>query len=93
MTATIDGAGRVVIPKALRERAGLFPGTRIDFTFHDGVVEVRLADQDADQVEWEEYRGIHWPVPSGATLSDDHARALLESVRDERLEQVLDGGR
>jgi len=93
MTSTIDGAGRVVIPKALRERAGLVPGARIDFTFHDGAIEVRLADEDGHELEWEEYRGIHWPVPSGATMSDDQARALLESVRDERMEQVLDGGR
>lgn len=93
MTATIDGAGRVVIPKALRERAGLVPGARIDFALHDGVIEVRLADESRDEVAWEEYRGIHWPVPSGETMSDDQARALLESVRDERSEQVLDGGR
>jgi bifunctional DNA-binding transcriptional regulator/antitoxin component of YhaV-PrlF toxin-antitoxin module len=26
MKSTIDGAGRVVIPKAIRERAGLAPG-------------------------------------------------------------------
>ena len=93
MTATIDGAGRVVIPKALRERAGLVPGARVDFAFHDGAIEVRLADESRDDVVWEEYRGIHWPVPSGATMSDDQARELLESVRDERLEQVLDGSR
>ena len=45
------------------------------------------------EVKWEEYRGIHWPVPSGATMSDDQVRVLLESVREERIEQVLDGGR
>ncbi len=93
MTSTIDGAGRVVIPKALRERAGLVPGARIDFTFHDGAIEVRPADEVRDEVEWEKYRGINWPVPSGATMSDDQARALLETVRDERTERVFDGGR
>lgn len=93
MTSTIDSAGRVVIPKALRERAGLVPGARIDFAFHDGAIQVRLADEGQDEVEWKEYRGIRWPVPSGATMTDDQARALLESLRDERMEQVLDGGR
>ena len=44
-------------------------------------------------VKWEEHRGIHWPVPTGATMSDDQARVLLEWVRDERLEQLLAGGR
>jgi AbrB family looped-hinge helix DNA binding protein len=30
MTTTIDKAGRVVIPAAIRERAGLAPGTEVD---------------------------------------------------------------
>jgi AbrB family looped-hinge helix DNA binding protein len=29
MSVTIDGAGRIVIPKALRERAGLVPGVEL----------------------------------------------------------------
>ncbi len=93
MKSTIDAAGRVVIPKALRDRAGLVPGARIDFAFREGAIEVRLVDEHGEEVEWEEYRGIRWPVPSGATMNDDQARTLLESVRDERIEQVLDGGR
>jgi AbrB family looped-hinge helix DNA binding protein len=32
MTTTIDKAGRVVIPAALREQAGLTPGTELEIT-------------------------------------------------------------
>ncbi len=32
MKSTIDKAGRVVIPAALRERAGLTPGSELDIT-------------------------------------------------------------
>jgi AbrB family looped-hinge helix DNA binding protein len=32
MKATIDKAGRVVIPAPLRERAGLAPGTEVEVT-------------------------------------------------------------
>ncbi len=35
MTTTIDQAGRIVIPKEIRERAGLTAGTEIDIV-HDG---------------------------------------------------------
>jgi AbrB family looped-hinge helix DNA binding protein len=35
-TTTIDKAGRIVIPKDLREKAGLEPGTEIEIS-HDGV--------------------------------------------------------
>jgi AbrB family looped-hinge helix DNA binding protein len=32
MRTTIDKAGRVVIPAAIRERAGLIPGSELDIT-------------------------------------------------------------
>lgn len=35
MRATIDKAGRVVIPASLRERAGLTAGAEIELTFED----------------------------------------------------------
>ena len=36
MKTTIDKAGRVVIPVALRERAGLAPGVEIDVSVSEG---------------------------------------------------------
>ena len=38
MTTTIDKAGRVVIPAAVRERLGLLPGTSLEVTADDGNV-------------------------------------------------------
>ena len=35
MRTTIDKAGRVVIPSAIRERAGLGPGTELEITVDD----------------------------------------------------------
>jgi AbrB family looped-hinge helix DNA binding protein len=35
MVTTIDKAGRVVIPAALRERAGLRPGTSLEITLDE----------------------------------------------------------
>ena len=40
MRATIDKAGRVVIPAAIRERAGLGPGAEVEITEED--VGIRL---------------------------------------------------
>lgn len=40
MRATIDGGGRVVVPKAVRERLGLLPGTQVELTERDGSLEV-----------------------------------------------------
>lgn len=40
MKTTIDKAGRVVIPAALRERAGLVAGAEIDLTFDESGIRL-----------------------------------------------------
>ncbi len=40
MDTTIDRAGRLVVPKAIREAAHLYPGTRVRFRVLDGCVEI-----------------------------------------------------
>jgi AbrB family looped-hinge helix DNA binding protein len=40
MVTTIDKAGSVVIPTALREKAGLRPGTEVEITFDE--ISIRL---------------------------------------------------
>jgi len=40
MDATIDRAGRLVVPKPVREAAQLHPGTRVRFRVLDGCVEI-----------------------------------------------------
>lgn len=40
MKTTIDRAGRVVIPAALRERAGLTAGTEIEVTLEDAAIRL-----------------------------------------------------
>ncbi len=43
MRTTIDRAGRVVIPKAVRDDAGLEPGTELEIEFRDGRIEIEPA--------------------------------------------------
>ena len=40
MNSTIDKAGRIVIPKAIRDAAQLEPGTRVRFRVVSGRVEI-----------------------------------------------------
>lgn len=40
MNATIDRAGRLVVPKPIREAAHLRPGTQVRFRMMDGRVEI-----------------------------------------------------
>lgn len=73
MRATIDKAGRLVIPKALRESVGLGPG----------VVEV-VADGAGIHVEplasaRLEERGGRLVIPAGGVVVDDE---LVRALRD-----------
>jgi AbrB family looped-hinge helix DNA binding protein len=42
MKATIDHAGRIVIPKPIRELARLRPGSPLDVVYRDGRIEIEL---------------------------------------------------
>ncbi len=45
MRTTIDKAGRLVIPAAIRDRAGLSPGATIEISLDDGGVRIeRVAE-------------------------------------------------
>jgi AbrB family looped-hinge helix DNA binding protein len=43
MRTTIDAAGRIVIPKAVRDAAGLEAGAEIEVGLRDGVIEIAPA--------------------------------------------------
>ena len=91
MIATIDSAGRLVIPKALRDRAGLTPGTRVDFHFRDGNIEISVAESD---VRWETRHGIDFPIPpEGAPdLDVDQIRDVIESGHEDRRDRAARAG-
>jgi AbrB family looped-hinge helix DNA binding protein len=40
MKTTIDRAGRLVIPKSIREVAGLKPGSALEIAYRDGKIEI-----------------------------------------------------
>jgi AbrB family looped-hinge helix DNA binding protein len=40
MKTTIDSAGRIVIPKAIRHKSGLKPGMTVEVEWRDGRIEI-----------------------------------------------------
>ncbi len=78
MRATIDGGGRVVVPKPVRDRLGLQAGSEVEIIERDGSVEIApvatpmtLADDEPVAVTDREM-----PV-----LTAEMVRRTLESLR------------
>lgn len=83
MKVTVDDAGRLVIPKALREAAGITPGAPLEIRFRDGRLEI---EPEPVAVELVEKEGLLVAVPRDSTtpLTADDVRATLDRVRTGR---------
>lgn len=46
MKAIVSARGRVTIPKPLREKFGIRPGTALEFAYSDGMLVARKAETD-----------------------------------------------
>ncbi len=80
MRTTIDGAGRIVVPKALREAMGLTAGRTIDVVFTDGRIEIELAPVEVEL----DAKGRLPRLVAGASqpaLTDEQVRDALEATR------------
>lgn len=80
MLTAIDTAGRIVIPKALRERLGLSPGRAVAIRERDGRIEIEPAPTPMTLVKG---KGGPVAVPDRPLppLTDAIVRATIESTR------------
>jgi AbrB family looped-hinge helix DNA binding protein len=74
MRATIDQAGRVVIPKPLRDQVGLTPG-EVEIVADGAGLRVEPISTD----DLEERDGFLVLRPSGAVIDDDIVRSLRDA--------------
>jgi AbrB family looped-hinge helix DNA binding protein len=78
---TIDGAGRLVIPKEVRDAASLTPGTPLTIRYIDGRIEIEPEPRAVRIVR----RGrvhVAVPVEAGEPLDDDIVRAAVRATRE-----------
>lgn len=80
MRTTIDAAGRIVVPKRVREELGLYGGEELEITAHDGRIEV---DVPPASMRLEEREGLAVAVPDEPLppLTADQVRDTLERTR------------
>ena len=81
MHVSIDKAGRVVIPKPVRDELGFSPDTPLEAEVVDGRLELSAPHEPAKIVE-----GPYGPVvaATGTPITDEEIRRTLEAVRDRR---------
>lgn len=82
MRTTIDSAGRIVVPKPMRDAMGPGPGQIIDIVLTDGRLEIEVTPMAATVGGGEDGLPIIRPVDQpDVSLDDDTVRATIEATR------------
>jgi len=78
MRTTIDAAGRLVVPKPLREQLGFTPGTELEIMAIDDRLEVTIPSR----VRLDEGpHGVRFAAEADERLSAERVRELMERGR------------
>jgi AbrB family looped-hinge helix DNA binding protein len=80
MRTTIDAAGRIVVPKAIREDLALYGGQEVELTTVDGRIEIEVPPTP---MHLEKRGRVHVAVPDVPLppLTAELVRETLEKVR------------
>lgn len=79
MRVSIDNAGRVVVPKRVRDQLGFSPAAGLELEVVDGHLELSAPHESAKLVS-----GPHGPsfAATDAEITDEDIRRTLEAVRE-----------
>ncbi|TAK24741.1 MAG: AbrB/MazE/SpoVT family DNA-binding domain-containing protein [Chloroflexota bacterium] len=88
METTIDRAGRIVIPKPMRDQAGLTPGTPLEITFDDGKIEIEAVPLPVRLVQMGRFLVA---VPDGdvPALTSEDVERIRQDIYIEREKRIL----
>ena len=86
MTITIDKLGRVVIPQAVRERMGIFPGMKLELQSNteDGVVLKQVHEEPEVRREKGKF-----PVILGKSQAHVDVVELIKKDREDYIQHIL----
>lgn len=78
MIATIDAAGRILIPKEIREEMGFHAGLKVDLVVNSGRLEIDYAEPKAKIATDEAGRPV---LMTGVPLTDETMYAFIDAGR------------
>jgi AbrB family looped-hinge helix DNA binding protein len=81
MRTTIDGAGRIVVPKPIRDELGLTAGAEIEVRLVDGRVEIEPVAPAMRVERGADGYPVAVPDRELPVLTAERVRDLLEQVR------------
>jgi AbrB family looped-hinge helix DNA binding protein len=85
MSLKIDQAGRIVVPKPMRDRLGLRPNTEIEIVEQAGGLLLRPLESQPTLVKRENGLLVHRGVAEPGADFD----RVLDDVREERIQSIL----
>jgi AbrB family looped-hinge helix DNA binding protein len=83
MRTTIDRAGRIVVPKALRDQLALMPGQELELTAIEGHLEIEPVPTPM-RLERRDGRLVAVADGDFPALTEEVVRTTLEQVRERR---------
>jgi AbrB family looped-hinge helix DNA binding protein len=89
MKLTLDKAGRIVLPKPVRDELQLAPGDALELESSGEEITLRLRRGHAPL---RKKRGV-WVYSAGEAISDTVVQKTLKQVRREREDEILGKGR
>lgn len=86
-TVTIDKAGRLVLPKPMRDALHLRPGDTLEIEKNGELITLRLPQPKASM----RLKNGFWVFDTGGRITPEMVNQTLTEVREEQERRILDG--
>jgi AbrB family looped-hinge helix DNA binding protein len=84
MTVTIDKAGRIVVPKEIRERLGLHANSELEILDHPEGLLLRIPETQPSLIKINGLLVHHGRAEAGADFD-----RVVETIREERIQSMI----
>jgi AbrB family looped-hinge helix DNA binding protein len=78
---TIDRAGRVVVPKEVRDRLGLVAGSQLDITVLRDAIRLERRREPARALSWTDDGRPYFPAVAGQITTDADVQDLRDALQ------------